>query len=382
MGELGSLAGLLVAALLAGQLAMRIGLPNVVGQILAGMVLGPAVLGWLQPTQALGLAANLGVIVLMFLAGLECDFHQIKRHAKASLGIAVCGVLLPLLAFTALGLLWQQGLRDALFWGVIFAATSVSISVAVLQEFGQLKTIGGTVILGAAVADDLISIVLLSLFSSLFSANGQSLWVVVLEQLCYLGGLAIVIKWLVPAIIQLVVRFRDPVLLATVGLIIALLLAELAEVAHLSAVLGAFFAGIAVARTSGKATIVASTNLVGSVLLIPIFFVSVGLDLKLVTSWQGLALVGLLTVVAVLTKWIGCGLSAHWFGLDWGTSNIVGSGMISRGEMALIISQLGLQQHLLSSGLYSELTLVIVLTTIISPILLRWGLRHLQTAVE
>lgn len=366
---------ILISALLMGYLASRIGLPTVVGQIVAGIILGPAILGILQLNHLISVGSNLGIVLLMFLAGLECDFEQVKKYLKSATGIAACGVILPMLVFLVLGLLMNQGLKDALFWGVIFSATSVSISVAVLQEFGKLQTVAGAVILGAAVVDDVISIILLSLFSSIFESQAASPLVIIGMQLLYLIFIIVMIKWIVPEIIKLTSHFNDDIAISIVGICLCFLMAYLAEEAHLSSVLGAFFAGIAVAMTPAKKTVIHSTNLIGYSFFIPIFFVSVGLELKLVGSWQGWLLVLVMTILAILTKWIGCGVGAKIFGFDWHDSNIVGSGMVSRGEMALIIAQIGLSSHLVSASLYSEIILVVILTTVLSPIMLKWSIK-------
>ncbi|USS90703.1 cation:proton antiporter [Fructilactobacillus carniphilus] len=374
MEYLGSIWIVLVAALLFGYGASRIGLPSVVGQIIAGIIIGPALLNWVKLNEILSVSADLGIILLMFLAGLECDFNQVKKYLKSATGIAVCGVVLPMLVFFGLGMLLKQGMVEALFWGVIFSATSVSISVAVLQEYGKLQSVAGAVILGAAVVDDIISIVLLSLFTSFFTGGGNIALVIGLQVL-YLIFLFVMVKWVVPEIIKIGMYFHDDIALAIIGIVLCFSLAELAEVCHLSSVLGAFFAGIAVGFTPARDTIEHSTNIIGYALLIPIFFVSVGLELKLVTSWNGFLIVILLTVVALLTKWVGCGLGARAFGFSWKDSNVIGAGMVSRGEMALIVAQVGLSSHLLSNHLYSEIIFVIILTTILSPIMLKWGLK-------
>ncbi|USS85700.1 cation:proton antiporter [Fructilactobacillus myrtifloralis] len=374
MEYLGSIWIVLVAALLFGYLASRIGLPSVVGQIIAGIVIGPALLNWVKLNEILSVSADLGIILLMFLAGLECDFKQVKKYLVSATGIAVCGVVLPLVVFFGMGMLFHQGMVESLFWGVIFAATSVSISVAVLQEYGKLQTVAGAVILGAAVVDDVISIVLLSLFTSFFTAGGN-LAVIIGLQVLYLLFLVVMVKWIVPEIIKIGMHFDDEIALAIIGIVLCFSLAELAEVCHLSSVLGAFFAGIAVGFTPARSTIERSTNIIGYALLIPIFFVSVGLELKLVTSWQGWLIVILLTIVALLTKWVGCGLGARVLGFSWKDSNVIGAGMVSRGEMALIVAQVGLSSHLLSNHLYSEIIFVVILTTILSPIMLKWGLK-------
>lgn len=367
---------ILISTLVFGYLFSRLGLPTVVGQIIAGIIIGPAILNLIHINNLITVAANIGIVLLMFLAGLECDFNQVKKHLKSATVVATCGVILPMLVFPVLGILLHQGFKDALFWGVIFSATSVSISVAVLQEYGKLKTTAGALILGAAVVDDVASILLLSIFSSLFGSQADNPFLVIGIQLTYFLFIFVMIKWIVPHLIKLVSFFNDEISLSVTGIIICFLMAYLAEEAHLSSVLGAFFAGIAISLTPAKEKITHSMTVIGYSLFIPIFFVSVGLELKLIESWSGWLIVIIMTILAILTKWIGCGLGAKLCGFNWQNGNIVGSGMVSRGEMSLIIAQIGLSSQLLSSGLYSEIVFVIILTTIVSPLMLKWSINQ------
>lgn len=364
----------LLATLIGGELALRIQLPRVVGQIAAGIILGPLLLNLVHLDQMISNFADLGIIILMMIAGLECDFKEVTKHLKAASIIAVSGVVLPLTAFWCLGMALQQTTQEAILWGVIFSATSVSITVAVLQEMGKLKTTAGAIILGAAVVDDVISIILLSAFSSIYTSKSTNLLVIIGLQLIYVALVYVMFKWLVPEIIKIVIHFQSLSLTITVGLLICFGMAELAELCHLSSVLGAFVAGVSLARTPVKQDVSKQIEILGSSFLIPFFFVSIGLELKLITNWHGVLIVVLMTIIAVLTKWIGCGVGAKLCQIDLKDANVIGIGMISRGEMALIVAQVAISSHLLSSELYSEIILVIILTTVISPILLKYVL--------
>ncbi|NDR69609.1 cation:proton antiporter [Fructilactobacillus sanfranciscensis] len=364
----------LLATLIGGELALRIQLPRVVGQIAAGIILGPLLLNLVHLDQMISNFADLGIIILMMIAGLECDFKEVTKHLKAASIIAVSGVVLPLTAFWFLGMALQQTTQEAILWGVIFSATSVSITVAVLQEMGKLKTTAGAIILGAAVVDDVISIILLSAFSSIYTSKSTNLLVIIGSQLIYVALVYVMFKWLVPEIIKIVIHFQSLSLTITVGLLICFGMAELAELCHLSSVLGAFVAGVSLARTPVKQDVSKQIEILGSSFLIPFFFVSIGLELKLITNWHGVLIVVLMTLIAVLTKWIGCGVGAKLCQIDLKDANVIGIGMISRGEMALIVAQVAISSHLLSSELYSEIILVIILTTVISPILLKYVL--------
>ncbi|WP_413627448.1 cation:proton antiporter [Fructilactobacillus vespulae] len=362
---------ILGSAIVGGLVFQRIGLPSVVGQIVAGIIIGPAILNFVKIDNLISTGSTIGIILLMFLAGLECDFDQVKKFMKPSFVVASLGVLAPLVLFFALGMALQQGIRDSILWGVIFSATSVSISVAVLQEYNKLNTVAGSVILGAAVVDDIISIILLSIFTSTFGKGGISIFSMILLQLLYLAFVLVMVRYLVPHIFKFIVRFNDTILLVVVSLIICFSMAYIAELASLSEVLGAFFAGVAISLTNVGEKIEKNINVIGYSFFIPIFFVSVGLELELVTSFKSYFLVFIITGLAVITKWIACGIGAKIFRFSWQDANIVGAGMVSRGEMALIVTQVAISNSLISKSLYSELVLAIILTTIISPIMLK-----------
>lgn len=362
---------ILGSAIVGGLVFQRIGLPSVVGQIVAGIIIGPAILNFVKIDNLISTGSTIGIILLMFLAGLECDFDQVKKFMKPSFVVASLGVLAPLVLFFALGMALQQGIRDSILWGVIFSATSVSISVAVLQEYNKLNTVAGSVILGAAVVDDIISIILLSIFTSTFGKGGISIFSMILLQLLYLAFVLVMVRYLVPHIFKFIVRFNDTILLVVVSLIICFSMVYIAELASLSEVLGAFFAGVAISLTNVGEKIEKNINVIGYSFFIPIFFVSVGLELELVTSFKSYFLVFIITGLAVITKWIACGIGAKIFRFSWQDANIVGAGMVSRGEMALIVTQVAISNSLISKSLYSELVLAIILTTIISPIMLK-----------
>ncbi|WP_429971462.1 cation:proton antiporter [Fructilactobacillus sp. Tb1] len=364
----------LVAAMVGGEIAIRINLPRVVGQIAAGIIVGPLLLNLVHLNSLISTLADLGIILLMVIAGLECDFDEVKKHLKTSTVVAISGVVLPLIGFYGLGFLLHQSMMESILWGVIFSATSVSITVAVLQEMGKLKTTAGAIILGAAVVDDVISILLLSIFSSVFTAKATSFSVIIGLQIAYVAFVYIMTRWLIPELIKLVMKLENTALNISTALIICFTMAELAEICHLSAVLGAFCAGITLAMTPLKLEITHNIDILGSSFLVPFFFVSIGLELKMVSSWHGILIVLAMTILAVLTKWLGCGIGAQLCGTSFKDANIIGTGMVSRGEMALIVAQVAISSHLLSTSLYSEIILVIILSTIISPILLKFVL--------
>ncbi len=234
------------ATTIAGALSQRIGIPSVIGQLLVGIVLGPALLNWIRPSELLSAGAEIGVIILMFMAGLESDLKLLKKYFKPAISVATLGVILPMVCFYIYGVLMHQSFERAIFWGVVFAATSVSISVEVLREFGKLNTKEGATVLGAAVVDDIMAVLILSIFVSMFSGGSSSqpnLVLSIAEQLAYFVMVYVVIRWMAPFLIRLFEHLPVPQAVPIMSLIICLGMAYLADLTGLSAVIGAFFCG-------------------------------------------------------------------------------------------------------------------------------------------
>lgn len=389
MGYVGEIALILFATTIAGALSRRASMPIVIGQLLVGILLGPALLNWVRPDSLLHAASEIGVIILMFIAGLESDLKLLKKYFRPAISVATFGVILPMVVFTIYGEVMHQGFEDALFWGVVFSATSVSISVEVLREFGKLNSKAGATVLGAAVVDDIMAVLILSVFVSMFGnvteSHGESsipLWQSLLMQVAYFVLVYIIVKWLAPYFIRLFERLPVPQATAIMSLVLCMGMAYLADLTGLSAVIGAFFAGIAIAQTPAEKEVSSTISPIGYAFFVPIFFVSVGLDMKLDHLLTNIWLIVGLTVAALLTKLIGGGLGAKLLGFDLRSSYVVGAGMVSRGEMALIIAQIGFEAHLLAPSLYSEIIIVIVLSTVIAPLLLKHAISLLPRSAE
>ncbi|MTV82107.1 cation:proton antiporter [Secundilactobacillus folii] len=381
MNYIGEIALILFATTIAGALSQRVGIPSVIGQLLVGVLLGPALLNWIKPGELVTVGAEIGVIILMFMAGLESDLKLLKKYFKPAISVATFGVILPMASFYIYGIVMHQSFEQAVFWGVVFAATSVSISVEVLREFGRLNSKEGATILGAAVVDDIMAVLILSIFVSMFSSGSRSepnLALSLAEQVAYFVMVYVLIRWIAPVLIRLFEHLPVPQAVPIMSLIICLGMAYLADFTGLSAVIGAFFAGIAVAQTSAREEVETNISPIGYAFFVPIFFVSVGLEMRFDHFWSNFWLIIGMTVVAILSKLLGGGLGAKLLGFSWRSAYIVGAGMVSRGEMALIIAQIGYQTKLLAPQLYSELIVVIVLSTVLAPLLLKNAIKQLE----
>ena len=380
-----TLTGILFVTQLVSHFFNRWGIPDVIGQILVGIVAGPAVLGWIHQTAMIEEFQEIGVIVLMFIAGLESDLSLLKKYLKPAMAVAVGGMALPIvvmgLASQLFGLQWFE----SLFIGVIFSATSVSISVAVLREFNQIDSKEGATVLGAAVADDIGGVLILSVLISLMNGKGgessTSLPLIIMMQAIFFGGTYLLVRWLAPYLMHLSKHLLTTAAPAVMAMILCLGMASLADLVHLSGAVGAFFAGIAVANTKARHDIAEAFEPLGYAVFIPVFFVNVGLVMRLNHFLDSLVFIVVMTILACLTKLIGSGGGAMLMGFDRQSDYVIGSGMIARGEMALITAQIGYEAHLMSSKYYSDVITVVVLATVLAPFILKHALKRLHHPV-
>lgn len=374
------LAAILVGARLIGRLSQRFGLPGVLGELLAGVILGPSVLGLVQPNEVISTVAEIGVLLLMFIAGLETDLLQMRRVGKASTWAASAGVVFPfvggVIAGQAFGLSWAT----SLFMGAALTATSVSVSVQTLHELGRLKSKEGMVTLGAAIIDDVLGILVLSFILGMFGQGGSPLMALLRIALFFpialLGG-----RLIVRPLVQWIERHHAKE--AGFALIVALVLVyswAAEEWGGLAAITGAYVAGILVARLpEARSWVTEGASKLGYGLFVPVFFVSVGLstDLGSIMSAPWLSVV--IIVVAVLTKMFGAGLGARLGGCTWPESRAVGAGMIARGEVALVMATVGISSGLLDQTTYGVVILMTLATTLITPFLLKFALPSTST---
>lgn len=387
MSFIATLAGILLATQLVSHLFARWGIPDVIGQILVGVVAGPAMLNWVHQTEMINEFQEIGVIILMFIAGLESDLNLLKKYLKPAVVVALMGMILPVVVMGLAADLFGMQWFESLFVGVIFSATSVSISVAVLREYQQLDSKEGATILGAAVADDIGGVIALSVLISMMRGQGfdgeqnMSLGLTIFLQLLFFVGTYLLVKFLAPYLMHASQRMLTIAAPAVAAMIICLTMAALADKVGLSGAVGAFFAGIAIGNTKTSEVVNQSFVPLGYALFIPVFFVNVGLSMRLDHFVDSLLFIIVMTILACLTKLLGCGGGAKMMGFDFNSSYVIGNGMVARGEMALITAQIGYEAHLLSEKYYSDVITVIVLATILAPFILKNALQKVkQTA--
>lgn len=374
---------ILISTKILGLLTRRIQLPQVVGALIAGLLLGPACFGVLQETDFIKNIAEIGVIVLMFAAGLETDVQELKKTGLASFIIALLGVIVPLIGGYFVATIYnpvtdQQTMLQNIFVGVVLTATSVSITVETLKELGKLSTKTGNAILGAALIDDVLGIIALTVISS-FAGSDVSLWGILLKILgffIFCGVVAFLfIKFVNPWINKYKKDLRRFVILAFA---FCLLMSFSAEYFFgVSDITGAFVAGLILSNNKKTSYMLNRFDTVSYVLLSPVFFASVGLKVTFSNmSATVVVLTVLLLVVAILSKMIGCGLGAKICKYTNLQSVKIGIGMISRGEVALIVATKGMSMGLMKDEFFAPLVLVVVATTIVTPILLKLAYKY------
>lgn len=380
MHFLGELILILLATTLLGQLFARFNLPSVIGQLLSGILLGPAILGWVHPNDIISLFSQFGVILLMFLAGLESDLDLLKKYFKLSFTVAAIGVILPVIMMGIASYLFKMKPLEALFIGIVFAATSVSISVVVLQEADQLHSRAGTAILGAAVVDDILAVIVLSLFVTFSHEGGKSgltnnFFVNILIEAAYFIIVWLIFKFIAPYFMKYSEKIEVAYSVVIGSLVLAIAMAWAADFVGLSAVVGAFFGGLAIRQTKQYKEVHSSVAIIGYAIFIPVFFADIGLSMTFASLVQDLFFIIIMTVLAVLSKFWAGKYASKMFGFEKIESNIVGAGMVSRGEVALIVAQIGIDHHLFPQDIYSSLILVIIITTILSPFILNYYIK-------
>lgn len=379
------LLALIVAVAKAGGWAsMRFGQPAVLGEILAGVLLGPSVLGILNVPPFRGAAldgivshlANLGVIFLMFIAGLETDIAQMRRVGRVALLAGTAGVVVPLLLGTAAALPFGYPLEQAVFVGVVLTATSVSITVQTLIELGRLDSREGTTLLAAAVIDDVIAIIVLSVFVALSGSerSGPAGVATVVARIAVYFALALAVgSWVMARLLPGAQRLPVSEGLLALATVTVLFLSWAAEAfGGVASITGAYIAGVLIARAGFREEVEHRLRPFTYAVLVPIFFVSIGLQTNArLLAAEDVPFAALIVLAAVVGKIVGSGGGALAGGFSGAESLRIGVGMISRGEVGLIIAAIGVSAGLLSERGFAVMVIMVLVTTLLTPVLLR-----------
>lgn len=375
------LAIIVIAAKLLGILARKVNVPQVVGEIIAGLLIGPSVLGWVSQSDFLSQMAEIGVILLMFSAGLGTNLKDLKKTGVMSFVIACVGVLFPLIcgtilymAFYGFSAIGTPEFFRAVFIGVILTATSVSITVQTLAEMGKLKTKLGTAIVSAAIIDDIIGIVVLAIVIGLGSGTQDtSVSEVVIRTVLFFVAAALGGFILYKFFKKLDAKYRHTQRIPIFSLALCMALAYIAEKYFgVADITGAFVAGVILCNIRDAEYIERKIVVNSYMLFGPVFFAGIGIR----TAIEGISGTIILfsvcfIAVALLSKIIGCGLAAKAFKLNGNDSLKVGVGMMTRGEVALIVAQKGLSVGMLEPVFFTPVILLIILSSVLTPIFLK-----------
>lgn len=366
------LIAILLSAKLFGELAERFGQPAVLGELVAGVIVGGSVLGLVDPSVTIiHLLAEVGVVLLLFQIGLETDLKRLLQVGGSSAAVALVGVVLPFVSgywvAHALGL----GTLPAVVAGAALTATSVGITARVLSDLGRLQAPESQIILGAAVIDDIIGLIILGVVSKIAEGGDVTVGGVGFITLVAFGFVGVVLlagRFIVPPVFDLLARIGKEETLATMALAFAFLIAFLADAVGSALIIGAFAAGLVLQPTRHAHAIEHGVTRL-SLFFVPIFFVSVGaaVDVRTFGDPMVLTVGGALIAAAIVGK-VAAGYAPWWFR---GKKLVIGVGMMPRGEVGLIFAQMGLTTGVLNAGMFSALTLMVMVTTFLAPPLLK-----------
>jgi Kef-type K+ transport system membrane component KefB len=380
---LAALAVVLLAAKVLGEIAIRLGQPAVLGELVAGLALGPTLIDILSLPpfrgEDVGLVLHqlgqLGALMLMLSAGMEIELTDLRRSGRPASYAGVLGVVAPILMGGGLGLLFGLPPAEAVFIGIILSATSVSISAQTLMDMGRLRSREGVTLLGAAVIDDILVLISLSVFFSILGGGAGVLGILgELARMVLVLVLALALSVIVlPRLAGLAERMRVSQAVVALSLVGMLFLGWATEFAGgLAAITGAFIAGLGLGRTHLREEIERGIRSIAYGLFVPLFLVDIGMqaNLRILTpvDWLfGAALI----IVAIVSKVLGAGLGARWGGFDARGALRLGVGMISRGEVGLIVAAAGLAVGVAGVGLFNQVLLMVLVTTLITPPMLK-----------
>lgn len=376
------LAFLLLAAKAAGYISTRLGQPSVLGELLIGVILGPSLLSifnlpfldYEELPHFIADFAEIGVLLLMFISGLELHISDLTKNKGASAYAGTLGVLVPVLLGFLVGEFFSMETEQSIFLGLTLGATSVSISAQTLIELKVLRSKVGFGLLGAAVFDDMLVILLLSGFIALHQGGSALEIIIVLVKMIIFLSLSVAFGiWILPKISRKVQSLPITQGTITLSIIIMLVYSVSAELlGGMAAITGSFIAGLMYARTKEKNEIERGLRSLSYGLFVPIFFINIGLNVNVRgMSISTLWVLVMITIAAIVGKIFGAGLGAKLGKFGWLESLQLGIGMMSRGEVGLIVATVGLQENFLNPDLYSSIVGMVLITTLLTPPLLR-----------
>ncbi len=364
------------SAKLLAELFERLGQPGIVGEILAGVLIGPSVLGWVTPNEVMSTLAAIGVMFLLFRVGLELNPAELLKIGGTAAMVAVAGVIVPFFAGWGIWALWGNPHLESVFVGAALTATSVGITAQVLSSKGLLSLTASKIILAAAVIDDVLALLVLGVVSSLAEGKVNFLELI-LTPLFSIIFVVVVFRWGHRTVGKMVTRLEGRLKISeetfVVTMILLFALAALSAKAGVAAITGAFLAGTALSESLPKRVHEQANGI--AELFIPFFLAGIGLhfDLRAFTNRTTLMLTLVILVAAILSKVLACGLGAARYGFT--VARQVGLGMIPRGEFCIVVAQIGLGLKVIPASTYAIVVFMAVLTTVLAPPLVKLAFR-------
>ena len=377
------LAIILLVAKIASEISDRIRVPAVIGEIAAGIVIGPSVLGLVSASDMLFVLAEFGVIFLLIQVGLETDVAELRSVGRASMTVATIGVVLPMALGIGVGLLIGESTNTSLFIGAALTATSIGITARVFGDLRALATVEARTVLGAAVVDDVLGLIILTVVTRIVEQGSVGFGTIATTIGLAVGFLILtsVIGFTTfPKIFSFINKqSRSTATLSVTAIGIALAFSVLADKAHLAPIIGAFVAGLALRRISANERVERDVASLGQI-FIPVFFLYIGIttDIQAMFDARVLAIALVLSAVAIIGK-VAAAVGALGTKSD---KLVIGFGMLPRGEVGLIFATIGLKVGALNEELYGSILFVVLLTTLLAPPLLRWRLGKETVVVE
>ncbi len=369
---------ILISSGIGGYIATKLGFSKLVGRILAGIIIGPSVLALVSPNVTISNFAEIGIILLMFLAGLETNVEDLKKSLKSSSLIAIGGIVVPFLfGIISIFLIRDNfDFKEGIFLGIILTATSMGIIVQTLKEMKILNTKTGLNILGAAVFDDIIGVIILTFALSLFSGSLESVGSLILK-IALFFTLTIFIGGIISRFILKNKRWFTlirPKYILAYSLILVFVFALIASEFGMAMIIGSYFSGLIISETPLKERVTNEIENFGTAIFIPIFFVNIGLQINLESIWNYITVAIIITLMGILSKIIGASIGAKISGLKLKESLFIGVSMIPRAEVSLIISNLVYKLGFIQEDTFTAIILLVIVSTILSP----WLLKKLQ----
>lgn len=367
------LAIILLAAKVGAEVFNRIKQSPMLGEILAGLVLGPSIFGLLHESHILEIFAEMGIIFMIFMLGLETKVSHLRAVGARALGIAVMGIAVPFAAGWGLGMLIGAPWREALFYGALLTATSVAITARTLMDMDLTRSKLSQTVLAAAVIDDVAGLMILAVVLTLSGAGGEGgIALTLAREGIYLLIVVPIFWFLIPPVTNWLKHLEGEGSLFVMVLGLTFLFSYLAKSAGLASMVGAFLIGVIFGRTSESSSIQAQVEPIYH-FMAPVFFVSIGVAVQLDQLWGVMVFAVALTVVAVITKIVGGALGGMLTRMPLSTGAVVGVGMVPRGEVGLIVAGLGRQSGIISEGTFSAAAFMCVVTVIVTPFILKWA---------